>query len=92
MTRGLFQYEDKHILGSHITHLTFIHDDVIKWKHFPRYWPFVLVIHWSPVNSPNKATGAEFWCFLWFVSEQMIEQTIDMQVIWGTIALIMTSP
>ena len=17
------------------------HDDVIKWKHFPRYWPFV---------------------------------------------------
>ena len=18
-----------------------IHDDVIKWKHFPRYWPFV---------------------------------------------------
>ena len=19
------------------------HDDVIKWKHFPRYWPFVLV-------------------------------------------------
>ena len=20
---------------------TFCHDDVIKWKHFPRYWPFV---------------------------------------------------
>ena len=19
-----------------------VHDDVIKWKHFPRYWPFVL--------------------------------------------------
>ena len=18
-----------------------MHDDVIKWKHFPRYWPFV---------------------------------------------------
>ena len=29
------------------------HDDVIKWKHFPRYWPFVRGIHWSPVNSPN---------------------------------------
>ena len=26
------------------------HDDVIEWKHFPRYWPFV----WSPVNSPHK--------------------------------------
>ena len=24
------------------------HDDVIKWKHFPRYWPFVRGIHWSP--------------------------------------------
>ena len=22
--------------------LTFCHDDVIKWDHFPRYWPFVL--------------------------------------------------
>ena len=23
------------------------HDDVIKWKHFPRYWPFVRGIHRS---------------------------------------------
>ena len=30
------------------------HDDVIKWKHFPRYWPFVRGIHWSPVNWPPK--------------------------------------
>ena len=30
------------------------HDDVIKWKHFPRYWPFVRGIHRSPVNSPLK--------------------------------------
>ena len=30
------------------------HDDVIKWKHFPRYWPFVQGIHRSPVNSPHK--------------------------------------
>ena len=31
------------------------HDNVIKWKHFPRYWPFVLRgIHRSPVNSPQK--------------------------------------
>ena len=29
------------------------HDDVIKWKHFPRYWPFVRGIHRLPVNSPN---------------------------------------
>ena len=30
------------------------HDDVIKWKHFPRYWPFVRGIPRSPVNSPHK--------------------------------------
>ena len=30
------------------------HDDVIKWKHCPRYWPFVQGIHRSPVNSPHK--------------------------------------
>ena len=30
------------------------HDDVIKWKHFPRYWPFVRGIHWSPVNSLHE--------------------------------------
>ena len=30
------------------------HDDVIKWKHFPRYWPFVRGIHRSPVNSAHK--------------------------------------
>ena len=34
--------------------ITTVHDDVIKWKHFPRYWPFVRGIHWSPVNSPHK--------------------------------------
>ena len=31
-----------------------MHDDVIKWKHFPRYWPFVRGIHRSPANSPHK--------------------------------------
>ena len=30
------------------------HDDVIKWKYFPRYWPFVRGIHRSLVNSPHK--------------------------------------
>ena len=26
------------------------YDDVIKWKHFPRYWPFEGGIHRSPVK------------------------------------------
>ena len=30
------------------------HGGVIKWKHFPGYWPFVRGIHHSPVNSPHK--------------------------------------
>ena len=31
-----------------------LHDNVIKWKHFPRYWPFVRGIHRSPLDSPHK--------------------------------------
>ena len=30
------------------------HDDVIRWKHFPRYWPFVKGIHPPPVDSFHK--------------------------------------
>ena len=38
----------------HIDSTLIGHDDIIKWKHFPRYWPFVRGIHRSPVNSPHK--------------------------------------
>ena len=31
------------------------HDDVIKWKHFPCYWPFVWRIYRSPVTSPHAS-------------------------------------
>ena len=31
------------------------HDDVIKWNHFPRYWPFVGGIHQSPVTGEFSA-------------------------------------
>ena len=37
-----------------MTGFFYIHNDVIKWKHFPRYWLFVRGIHRSPVNSPHK--------------------------------------
>ena len=30
------------------------HDDIIIWKHFPCYWPFVQWIHQSLVNSPHE--------------------------------------
>ena len=31
-----------------------VHDDVIKRKYFPCYWPFMRGIHRSPVNSPHE--------------------------------------
>ena len=31
-----------------------VHDDVTKWKRFPRYWRIVWGIHRSPVKSPHK--------------------------------------
>ena len=65
------------------------HDDVIKWKYFPRYWSFVQGIHQPQVNSSTKASDAELWCFLWSV--QTDEQIMETQVIWDAIALIMTS-
>ena len=42
------------ILMPYIKEMYMYHDDVIKWKHFPRYWPFVQGIHRSPVISPHK--------------------------------------
>ena len=38
------------------------YDDVIKWKRFPRYWPFVRVTghRWIP---RTKASDAELRCF-----------------------------
>ena len=34
------------------------HDDVMRWKHFPHYWPLMREIHRWPVNSPYK----DQWC------------------------------
>ena len=39
------------------------HDDVIKWKHFPRYWTFGRGIHWSPGDSPHKSQWRELYVF-----------------------------
>ena len=48
-----------------LLHFCWSHDDVIKWKHFPRYWPFVRGFtghRWIP---RTKASDAKLWCFLW---------------------------
>ena len=44
------KYNQRALYREYLQH----HDDVIKWKHFPRYWPFVRGIHRSPVNIPHK--------------------------------------
>ena len=71
-------------------HNTF-HDDVIKWKHFPRYWPYVRGIHRSPVVPLTKVSGAELWCSLWYSPKQTVVQTIGNMAIWDAIVLVMTS-
>ena len=47
-----FQSFKKYKIVLHIT--GFSDDDVIKWKHFPGYWPCVCRIHRSPVDFPHK--------------------------------------
>ena len=57
------------------------HDDIIKWKHFPRYWPLYggfighrLISTQRPVTRnfdvffdlrPNKRLSKQWWCW-WF--------------------------
>ena len=53
----------KHILRIDTLSIPYEHDDIIKWKHFPRYWPFVRGIHRSPVNSPHKGQQREALMF-----------------------------
>ena len=53
------------------------HEDVVKWKYFPRYWPFVREstgLRWIPIT---KVSVAELWCFLWSAPKRTVEQTID---------------
>ena len=54
-------------MGSYGSSFIFcFYDDVIKWNHFPRYWPFMRGIHWSPVKSPHKGQrrGALMFFFI----------------------------
>ena len=55
------------------------HDDVIKCKHFPRYWPFVWGIHLSPVISPHKGQwrGALMFSLICALNKRMRKQS------WG---------
>ena len=53
----LYRVTNSKTCNNLMTHCIF-YDDIIKWKYFPRHWPFVRGIHRSPVNSPHK----DQWC------------------------------
>ena len=55
------------------------HDGVIKWKHFPRYRPFVWGIHRWPVNSPHKGQwcGALMFSLIFVLNKRLSKQS------WG---------
>ena len=59
-TRCAHELKPWHVFGDY-------NDDVIKWKHFPRYWPFVRGIHRSPVNSLHigQCRGALMLSLIW---------------------------
>ena len=46
--------QNKKLYCNRNRHRAWSHDDVIKWKIFLCYWPFVRGIHRSPVNSLHK--------------------------------------
>ena len=56
-----------------------IHDYVIKWKHFPRYWPFVRRILWWLVNSPHNGQwrGALMFSLIYALNKRLCKQS------WG---------
>ena len=58
------------------TATTTTHDCVIKWKHFPRYWPFVRGIYRSAVNSPHKGQWRTALIFSLICPWITVEQTI----------------
>ena len=64
---------------SYVCYLRCHHDDVIKWKHFPRSWPFVRGIHWWPVNSPHK--GQWRWALM-FSLICVLNKRLSKQL-WG---------
>ena len=68
------------------------HDDVIKWKHFPCYWPFVGGIHRSPVNSPDKGQWHGALMFSLICARMNVWVYNRETGNWDAMAPIMTSP
>ena len=63
---GLYQTTTKHNKAWTVCIMWGMHDDV-KWKHFPRYWPFVMGNNQSPVDSLIKASDVPCGDFIFSV-------------------------
>ena len=64
-----------------------MHDDIIKWKHFPCYWPPVRGIHQSQVNFPHRGQwrGARIfslicaWTNGWVNNQDWLSEQLRLQ-------------
>ena len=63
-----------------------LHDNM-SWKCFPHYWPFVMGMHQSPVDSLKNSQYCRVWCCLCCQPEQAVEQFFKLPVIWDPTAL-----
>ena len=64
------------------------HYDVIKWKHFPRYWPFVRRIHRSQRSQRPVTRSFDIFCAWingWVNNREAcyLRRQYDVIVIWG---------
>ena len=66
---SLYERFNQYVTVEYTMNVTILlyHDDVMKWKHFPLYWPFVCGEFTD--NSLAKACDAELWYFLWWTAE-----------------------
>ena len=76
--RNIWKRLDKLNLARFELKISF-HDDVIQWKHFPHYWPFVRGIHRSPVNSSHKGKwrGALMFSLTCALNKRFSKQSWD---------------
>ena len=63
--------------------------DVMTWKRFPPYCPFIRGINQSLVDSPHKGpTAPALMGFLLCQPKQTVEQTVELSAIWDGITLL----
>ena len=65
-----------------------VSDDVIKWNHFPRYWPFVRGIHW-PLVMISEDGKADMYIVVTHYSDVimsvMASQITGVSIVYSTV-------